>query len=92
MLETPIVSSNERGDIFYVKLSDAPVCRTREFGDDRLLDYDADDNIVGAEFIVIDDAIDLSNLPDSTLFSGLLLASLPSEVSVIGTPSIRLAD
>ena len=92
MLETPIVSSNERGDIFYVKLSDAPVYRTREFGDDRLLDYDADDSVVGAEFIVIDGAIDLSNLPDSTLFSSLLLPSLPREVSVIGAPSIRLAD
>ena len=37
-----------------------------ELGNSEMIDswtYDADDNMVGAEFIVIDNAIDLSNLP-----------------------------
>ncbi len=72
------VTLNDAGDILYVRLSDGDVKETREFGDHRLVDFDAGGEVIGAEFIGLDDGVDLRGLPDHCrLHDALLSAALP---------------
>ena len=51
---TTSVTLNDAGDILYVRLRDGNVAKTRAFGDDRLVDFDANGMVIGAEFIGIE--------------------------------------
>ncbi len=53
------VKLSDDGDLLYVKLREGQVAVTREFGDHRLVDFDANGMVLGAEFIGIDGEIDL---------------------------------
>ena len=68
MSQFPVSTQNDEGDILYVQLSDEPISRTQEYGDECLIDFDARGDIVGAEFIMIDERFDLTRLPSSDLF------------------------
>ncbi len=69
MSSYPVATKNDAGDILYVQLSDEPIARTREYGDECLVDFDADGGIVGAEFIMIDEQFDLARIPSSEMFA-----------------------
>lgn len=65
----PVSTQNDEGDILYVQLSDEPIARTREYGDECLVDFDAAGGIVGAEFIMIDEQFDLTLIPAAERFA-----------------------
>ncbi len=69
MSNYPKATKSDVGDILYVQLSDEPVARTREYGDECLVDFDAGGGIVGAEFIMIDEQFDLTKIPSSEIFA-----------------------
>ena len=58
----------------YVRLSDSAVHKTREFGDFRMVDYDADGHVVGVEFLQIATGVDLDGLPENPRILTVLLA------------------
>lgn len=77
----PIVTQNDQGDILYVQLSDNPIVATREFGHECLVDVDATGDVVGAEFIMIDDQFDLHRVPCSDRFERAVREYLASRTS-----------
>ncbi len=78
---TTSVTLNEPGDILYVRLRDGEVAKTRAFGDDRLVDFDADGMVIGAEFIGIEGKLDLRGLPDSTRLRDALVTMMPPQIA-----------
>ena len=50
-------------DAAYVEFSDRPIDRTGQFDQDRIVDYDAEDGIVGYDFLNVSRGVDLSDLP-----------------------------
>lgn len=68
MSSYPAATQNDQGDILYVQLSDSPVASTREYGDECLVDFDANGAVVGAEFIMIDEQFDLARIPSAESF------------------------
>jgi uncharacterized protein YuzE len=50
-------------DAAYVRVTDHPVARTKELDSQRILDYDAQGEIVGLEFLAISQEVDLAGLP-----------------------------
>ena len=50
-------------DAAYVEVTDHPVGRTARLGQDRMIDYDANDQVVGYEFLNVSKGVDLSDLP-----------------------------
>lgn len=65
MSTLPSVSFSDQGDILYVTLSDSAIVTTRAYGDDRLVDFDQDGRVVGAEFIGVATSVDLRGLPET---------------------------
>lgn len=61
---TTSVRFSDDFDLLYVTLREGQVTLTREFGDHRLVDFDARGAVLGAEFIGLDGGIDLRGLPD----------------------------
>ena len=59
------VKLSESGDLLYVRLCEGHVSTTRAFGDDRLVDFDANGAVLGAEFLGVDGQVDLRGLPES---------------------------
>ncbi len=66
---TTSVTLNESGDLLYVRLREGQVAKTRAFGDDRLVDFDADGMVIGAEFLGVDGQVNLRGLPESARLS-----------------------
>ncbi len=62
---TSSVTLSESGDLLYVRLREGPVAKTRAFGDDRLVDFDAHGMVKGTEFIGVDGEVDVRGLPES---------------------------
>lgn len=77
----PVSTQNDEGDILYVQLSDEPIAKTREYGDECLVDFDAAGGIVGAEFIMIDEQFDLTQIPSAELFEPAVKAFLASRAA-----------
>ncbi len=61
---TTSVKVSDDFDLLYVTLREGQVTLAREFGDHRLVDFDARGAVLGAEFIGLDGEIDLRGLPD----------------------------
>lgn len=57
------LSIDRQANAAYVTISDRPVRRTKELDSQRIVDYDADGEIVGIEFLAISSGVDLSELP-----------------------------
>lgn len=76
MSQFPAVTQNDEGDILYVQVSDEPIVRTREIGDECLVDFDINGGVVGAEFIMIDEQFDLAQVPSSELFESAVRSYL----------------
>ena len=64
----PDVTMSDQGDILYLTLRETSIVKTREYGDERLLDFDRDGQLVGAEFIGVASYVDLRGLPSLTVF------------------------
>ena len=64
MTTTPQIQLDPNAGSLYIRLNHSPVHHTREFGDFRMVDYDAQGRIVGVEFLQIRGGIDLSGLPE----------------------------
>ena len=64
MSETGQVQVDHSADALYVRLHDAPVDETMEFGDLRNVDYSSDGDVVGVEFLEITAGIRLDGLPE----------------------------
>ena len=64
MTTTAQVQVDNAAGSLYIRLNQSPVHQTREFGDFRMVDYDAQGRIVGVEFLQIKGGIDLSGLPE----------------------------
>ena len=78
---TTSVTLNDAGDILYVRLRDGNVAKTRAFGDDRLVDFDANGMVIGAEFIGIEDKLDLRGLPDGERIRNTLASKMPPQLA-----------
>jgi uncharacterized protein YuzE len=78
---TTSVTLNDVGDILYVRLRDGEVAKTRAFGDDRQVDFDADGAVIGAEFIGIEGKLDLRGLPDSEQIRDALASMMPPHIA-----------
>lgn len=74
MADAERVNVNDAGDILYVRLSDAAIHTTREFGDYRMVDYDSQGHVVGVEFLQIAGGIDMDGLPENRRLQTVLLA------------------
>ncbi|MCY3567836.1 MAG: DUF2283 domain-containing protein [Chloroflexi bacterium] len=57
------VTRDDVSDIVYVRLREGRIAATKAFGDDRLVDVDADGAVLGVEFIGIGNQLDLRGLP-----------------------------
>ena len=71
----PEVTMSDQGDILYVTLRETSIVNTREYGDDRLLDFDRDGQLVGAEFIGVASYVDLRGLPECHRLQDAIIAS-----------------
>ena len=58
------VKVDRSADALYVYLRTGRISRTREFGDWRNVDYDAEGQVVGVEIIGIAGTIDLRGIPE----------------------------
>jgi uncharacterized protein YuzE len=76
------VTRNDVGDIVYVRLAEGPVAETRDFGDHRLVDFDAAGAVIGAEFIGVEQQIDLRGLPSGDRLSEAI-ASADGELEIL---------
>lgn len=68
----PYVEYDEDEDALYVYLSDAEVTSTQELDDLRIIDRDANDQVVGIEFLDPSDGVDLRDIPHRTQVEKLL--------------------
>ena len=59
----PELTYDDDADALYVKFLDAPVARTREVDDLRLVDEDSAGRVIGVELLGASDGIDLHDLP-----------------------------
>ncbi len=57
------VSYDPDADTLYIRFTAQEVCRTSALDDLRLIDYDAQNEVVGIESIDASDGIDLHDLP-----------------------------
>ena len=64
------VSVNDAGDLVYVRLVRAAIAETRAFGEQLLVDFDADGGVIGAECIGVERASDLRGLPEVSGWGG----------------------
>ena len=87
----PDVTMSDQGDILYVTLRETSIVNTREYGDDRLLDFDCDGQIVGAEFIGVASYVDLRGLPESHRLQDAIIASDVASLDLL-IESAEVAD
>ena len=87
----PEVTMSDQGDILYVTLRETSIANTREYGDDRLLDFDRDGQLVGAEFIGVASYVDLRGLPESHRLQDAIIASEFARFDLL-VESVELAD
>ncbi len=80
---TASVKFNDVGDILYVRLRAGKIATTRTFGDDRLVDVDANGAVLGVEFIRIDGRLDLRGLPDEADLLSVIKEQGPSDLEVL---------
>ena len=84
MTTTAQVRVDAEAGSLYIRLNEAPVHQTRQFGDFRMVDYDAEGRIVGVEFLQINGGIDLAGLPEQQRLRSALLAHGQAErISVL---------
>ena len=86
MMESNMAESvkfNDVGDILYVRLREGRITATRTFGDDRLVDVDADGDVLGVEFIGIEDQVDLRGLPAEADLLTVVKEQVPSHLEVL---------
>lgn len=62
-MKLPQVRFDAEADCLYVRLSAKPVAKSQSLDDLRLVDYAADESVVGVEFIGVGGGIDLSGIP-----------------------------
>lgn len=86
MTTLPNVTFSEEGDILYVALSDTSICTTRAFGDERLVDFDSNGQVVGAEFIGVADFVDLRGLPETVRIRDAITSDGASSFTVLMDP------
>ncbi len=75
------VKINDVGDILYVRLREGKIAKTKAFEADRLVDFDENHQVLGVEFIGIDDQLDLRGLPDSERLRDVLASMMPSQLA-----------
>ena len=57
------VELDKQADAAHARLSDRPVASTKELDPQRIVDYDADGEIVGIEFLAVTRGVDVHDLP-----------------------------
>lgn len=57
------IKVDHEASMMYIHLTPAKIKYTEDFGDDRLVDYDEHDRVVGVEFIGINGGVDLDGVP-----------------------------
>ena len=80
---TDQVKLNDVGDILYVHLREGEIAKTRAFGDDRLVDVDANGVVLGVEFIGIDGELDLRGLPEQEAIQDAIVSSGVGNMNVM---------
>ena len=76
------VKFNDIGDILYVRLREGRIAKTKTFGDDRLVDVDANGVVLGVEFIGIDGELDLRGLPEQEAIRDAIVSSAVGNMNV----------
>ena len=79
----PLVTFDREADMLYVTLADGDVHETRAFGDLRMVDYSAEGEVLGVEFVSASHGVDLTGLP--------LRAKVESAIGAIGFQVSTLA-
>jgi uncharacterized protein YuzE len=64
-LDVPAIEFERETDMLYVRLREGEVARTKEFGDLRHVDVDADGLVIGVEFVGASGGIELEDLPEA---------------------------
>ena len=59
----PLVTLDREADMLYVALADGDVHETRAFGDLRMVDYSAEGEVLGVEFVSASHGVDVTGLP-----------------------------
>jgi uncharacterized protein YuzE len=59
-----MISYSPESDAVYIQLSDRDVAHTRTIDDARIIDYDADWQVVGVELLGASAGLDLRDLPE----------------------------
>ncbi len=54
---------DRQADAAYVRVASRPVSKTKELDSQRIVDYDAQGEVVGLEFLAPSRGVDLSDLP-----------------------------
>jgi len=74
-----MISYSQESNAVYITLSGEEVKRTRVIDDDRIVDYDAEGEVVGVELLGASFGIDLTDLPErDRLESELRFLRLPA--------------
>ena len=68
------VKYDAEADAIYVGLRDGEPAGARELGMHRLVHYDQDGEILGVEFLVVSEGIDLTDVPEAQRVADLLSA------------------
>ncbi len=69
------IEYDKENDVLYVQFSEQGVERTAPLGDLRLVDYAADQSVVGVEFLAASEGLDLADVPDRESIPKLLAAA-----------------
>jgi uncharacterized protein YuzE len=72
--DTPVQFDAE-ADALYVYLSDGPLVRTQIIDDGRMVDWAADGQVVGLEFLDVSHGIDLRGVPCAERVPDMLKAA-----------------
>lgn len=86
MMESNMTESlkfNDVGDVLYVRLREGRIAKTRTFGDDRLVDVDADGTVLGVEFIGLEHQLDLRGLPAEANLLSVIKEHAPPQIEVL---------
>ena len=67
-----LVHYDSEADAIDVHLRDGVFARTRELDENRLVDYDAEGNVLAVEFLFVSKGIDLTGVPCADLVAEAL--------------------
>ncbi len=86
---TPGMTHDAFADAIYIMLRDVPYGRGEELDSDRIVDYGADNEVRGIEFLNVSLGVDLTGVPRRDVVENLLRRE---GIRILGDPNKHMAE